>query len=101
MEAGHAAQNIYLQAVPLQLGTVVIGAFQDEEVKRLLKMRVGESPLYIMPVGKKISMLNTTVSLKTAGRGRGDEKSLTLRHLKRSYYGPPVQKRNPLTVRLP
>lgn len=53
MEAGHAAQNVYLQTVPLQLGTVVIGAFQDEEVKRLLKMRDRESPLYIMPVGKR------------------------------------------------
>jgi SagB-type dehydrogenase family enzyme len=53
MEAGHAAQNVYLQAVPLQLGTVVIGAFQDQEVKRLLKMAAGESPLYIMPVGKR------------------------------------------------
>jgi len=53
MEAGHAAQNVCLQAVPLQLGTVVIGAFQDEEVKRLLKIGAGESPLYIMPVGKR------------------------------------------------
>ena len=53
MEAGHAAQNVYLQAVPLELGTVVIGAFQDEEVKRLLKMGAGESPLYKMPVGKR------------------------------------------------
>jgi SagB-type dehydrogenase family enzyme len=53
IETGHAAQNVYLQAVPLQLGTVVIGAFQDEEVKRLLKMGDRESPLYIMPVGRK------------------------------------------------
>ena len=53
MEAGHAAQNIYLQSVALQLGTVAIGAFQDEEVKRLLKMGAGENPLYIMPVGKR------------------------------------------------
>jgi SagB-type dehydrogenase family enzyme len=53
MEAGHAAQNVYLQTVSLGLGTVVIGAFQDEEVKRLLKMGDRESPLYIMPVGKR------------------------------------------------
>lgn len=53
MEAGHAAQNVYLQAVSLGLGTVVVGAFQDEEVKRLLKMGDRESPLYIMPVGKR------------------------------------------------
>jgi SagB-type dehydrogenase family enzyme len=54
MEAGHAAQNIYLQAVPLGLGTVVIGAFHDEEVKRVLKMEDREMPLYIMPVGRRI-----------------------------------------------
>ena len=30
MEVGHAAQNIYLQAVALGLGTVVIGAFHDD-----------------------------------------------------------------------
>jgi len=53
MEAGHAAQNICLQAVHLRLGTVVIGAFQDKEVQQLLKMGAGESPLYIIPVGKR------------------------------------------------
>jgi SagB-type dehydrogenase family enzyme len=53
MEAGHAAQNVYLQAVTLQLGTVVIGAFSDRNVKALLKMTDGEMPLYIMPVGRK------------------------------------------------
>ncbi len=53
MEAGHAAQNVYLQAVALGLGTVVIGAFCDEEVKRILKMADREKPLYIMPVGRR------------------------------------------------
>ncbi|HUV80362.1 MAG TPA: SagB/ThcOx family dehydrogenase [Candidatus Bathyarchaeia archaeon] len=53
MEAGHAAQNIYLQAVALDLGTVVIGAFVDGEVKEIMKMQEQETPLYIMPVGRK------------------------------------------------
>jgi SagB-type dehydrogenase family enzyme len=53
MEAGHAAQNVYLQAVPLGLGTVVIGAFHDEEVKKVLKLDDKERPLYIMPVGRR------------------------------------------------
>lgn len=35
MEAGHAAQNVCLQAVALNLGAVVTGAFDDEKVKKL------------------------------------------------------------------
>ena len=53
MEAGHAAQNVFLQAVSLNLGMVVVGAFMDEEVKKILNMPDRESPLYILPVGKK------------------------------------------------
>jgi SagB-type dehydrogenase family enzyme len=53
MEVGHAAQNVYLQAVSLQLGTTVIGAFDDDEVKRIVQMDDDESPLYIMPVGPR------------------------------------------------
>lgn len=52
MEAGHAAQNVSLQAVPLGLGTVVIGAFDDVSVKRILRMPPDEEPLYILPVGR-------------------------------------------------
>lgn len=52
MEAGHAAQNVYLQAVSLNLGTVVVGAFKDDEVRKILNMSDEEHPLYIMPVGK-------------------------------------------------
>lgn len=53
MEVGHAAQNVYLQAVSLGLGTVVVGAFEDERVRRVVGMPDGEHPLYIMPVGKR------------------------------------------------
>jgi len=52
-EVGHAAQNIYLQAVSLNLGTVVIGAFDNEEVKKIMNIGDKEQPLYIMPVGKE------------------------------------------------
>jgi len=52
MESGHAAQNVFLQAVPLNLGAVVIGAFYDDAVKEVLKMSDREQPLYIMPVGR-------------------------------------------------
>lgn len=50
MEAGHAAQNIYLQSVSLNLGTVSIGAFNGNDVKDVLDIK--EEPLYIMPIGK-------------------------------------------------
>ncbi len=53
MEAGHAAENVFLQAVSLDLGTVVIGAFQDEEVRAVLHLPGQVQPLYLMPVGKK------------------------------------------------
>ena len=52
MEAGHAAQNVYLQAVSLDLGTVVIGAFIDDRVKELVNAGEQEKTLYIMPVGR-------------------------------------------------
>lgn len=55
IEAGHAAQNVYLQAVSLDLGTVVIGAFIDSEVKKIVNAGEQEEPLYIMPVGRKRS----------------------------------------------
>lgn len=49
MEAGHAGQNIYLQAEVLGLGTVAIGAFRDAEVESLLPLE--GRPLYLYPVG--------------------------------------------------
>jgi SagB-type dehydrogenase family enzyme len=51
MEAGHAAQNVYLQAAALNLGTVTVGAFNDEEVSKILGLAAEEQPLYLMPVG--------------------------------------------------
>jgi len=50
MEVGHVGQNISLQAVALNMGTVMIGAFDDKQVKEIL--RIEEEPLYIIPVGK-------------------------------------------------
>ena len=52
MEAGHAAQNVYLQATALGLGTVVVGAFDAPAIRRILWLLPHEQPLYIMPVGK-------------------------------------------------
>ena len=51
MEAGHAAQNIYLQVQADGLGTTAVGAFRDKAVQALLRLPDGEVPLYLMPVG--------------------------------------------------
>ena len=53
MEAGHAAQNLCLQAVAMELGAGTIGAFSDEDVFSLLSLPEQESPLYIIPVGRQ------------------------------------------------
>jgi len=51
LEAGHAAQNVLLQAVSLGLGAVPIGAFEDEKVKEALGLPDDQQPLYLIPVG--------------------------------------------------
>jgi SagB-type dehydrogenase family enzyme len=51
LEAGHAAQNICLQAVGLKMGVVTIGAFDDAGVKKVLGLPEGETPFYIIPAG--------------------------------------------------
>jgi len=50
MDVGGAGQNVHLQAETLGLGTVIVGAFHDGAVQRILG--TGLTPLYIMPVGR-------------------------------------------------
>ncbi len=52
IEAGAVAENIWLQAVSLGLGTVTIGAFYDDRVAKALDLPEGETPLCLMPVGR-------------------------------------------------
>ncbi len=52
MEAGHAAENVHLQAVALGLGSAPIGAFNDTEVAKVLNLPKDQKPLYLIPVGK-------------------------------------------------
>lgn len=53
MEAGHAAENLYLQAEALDLATVVVGAFRDGDVVSLLDLSPAHRPLYVVPVGNR------------------------------------------------
>lgn len=49
LEAGHVAQNIYLQATALGLGATMIISFDENSVQTLLG---SPKPLFIMPLGK-------------------------------------------------
>lgn len=51
MEIGIAYQNVHLQAVALGLGTVFIGAFDDDRVHAVLGLTAEERPLCLMPLG--------------------------------------------------
>ncbi|MCL0035654.1 SagB/ThcOx family dehydrogenase [Thermodesulfovibrionales bacterium] len=51
MDVGGAGQNVHLQAEALGLGTVIVGAFHDGLVQRILGTEL--VPLYIMPVGRR------------------------------------------------
>jgi SagB-type dehydrogenase family enzyme len=51
LEAGHAGQNVLLQAVALGLGAVPIGAFHDDEVQQVLALPSDHLPLYLIPIG--------------------------------------------------
>lgn len=51
MEAGHAAQNVLLQAVALDLGAVPIGAFHEQELAEALELPPDHTPIYLVAVG--------------------------------------------------
>lgn len=50
-EAGHATQNILLQATALDLAAVPVGGFDPERVRRLLALPPDHKVLYLVPVG--------------------------------------------------
>ena len=51
LEAGHACQNLLLEATALGLGAVPIGAIDDDLVRAALGLDHDEQPLYVIPVG--------------------------------------------------
>ena len=50
MECGHIGQNIQLQATAIGLGSVIVGAFRDDEIKEAIGIK--EDVLYVIPVGR-------------------------------------------------
>lgn len=53
MEVGCVAENVYLQATAIGLGTTLVGAFDDEPVAQLVGLEAGEEPFAILPVGRR------------------------------------------------
>jgi SagB-type dehydrogenase family enzyme len=53
IEVGHAAENILLEATALGLACVTMGAFNDADVKQLLRLPQDEAPLYLIPTGHR------------------------------------------------
>ena len=51
MEVGHLGQNLALQVEALGICSVMVGAFRDEDVSRVLNLPVELKPLYVVPVG--------------------------------------------------
>lgn len=51
LEAGHAAQNLLLQATAIGLAGTPVGAFDDAELTRAVELAEDEVPLYLVPIG--------------------------------------------------
>jgi len=52
MDLGHSAENLCLQATALGLGVCTMGAFNDDDVKKVVGMSKEEEAIYILPVGR-------------------------------------------------
>ncbi|MDH5732452.1 MAG: nitroreductase family protein [Candidatus Bathyarchaeota archaeon] len=51
IEAGHATQNLILQAVSFGLGVCTITSYQVATVYEVLKLSRDHRPIYILPIG--------------------------------------------------
>jgi protease I len=70
LEAGHIAQNIQLQAVCLDLGSVTIGGFNTKEVGRICRLSRGMEAIYIICVGYPIQQTAAEVLQEDTGTKR-------------------------------
>lgn len=57
LEAGHATENLLLEATALGLAAVPIGAFDDGGVRAALGVPSNVTPLYVVPVGFEASAM--------------------------------------------
>jgi SagB-type dehydrogenase family enzyme len=51
LEAGHAAQNLVLEATALGLGGVTVGGINPAETATVAALPKGITPIYVIPVG--------------------------------------------------
>lgn len=51
LEAGHATENLYLQAESLKLGLVAISSFDEIKIRNLLSIPANETIIYLVPFG--------------------------------------------------
>ena len=52
LEAGHAAQNLLLEATAMGLGSVPIGAFDDARLRDILDLPADRDVVYLIPIGE-------------------------------------------------
>jgi len=64
LEAGHIAQNIQLQSVSLELGSVPVGAFDITGVRKLCRLPMSLEPIYIICAGYPVGQPATKKSEK-------------------------------------
>lgn len=65
IECGLAAENVYLEATMLNLGTTFVGAFDDAEVQQVLGLPVSHEPLGLLPVGVPVGRQQSEPSGKS------------------------------------
>jgi len=51
LEAGHAAENVLLEAVALGLGAVPVGALDGAKVRAALGLPADQEPIYVIAIG--------------------------------------------------
>ena len=52
LEAGHAAQNLLLEATAMGFGAVPIGAFDDARLREVLDLPSDREVVYLVPIGE-------------------------------------------------